>query len=115
MERVTGIGGIFFRARDPAVRRHPPGARPPRAARSGPGSPRRGPERQPQRGTMDDTAATTPPAEAQELELADEDILDAMQDIPGYLDITTGDFRELYHLAHRHAIDRLLSGLRAQA
>ena len=64
---------------------------------------------------MDDTAAHTPPGEAQELELADEDILDAMQHIPGYLDITTGDFRELYHLAHRHAIDRLLGGLRAQA
>ena len=64
---------------------------------------------------MDDTAATPPPAEAQELELADEDILDAMQRIPGYLDITTGDFRELYHLAYRHAIDRLLGGLRAQA
>lgn len=49
-----------------------------------------------------------------EVELADEDILDAMQHIPGYLDITTGDFREIYHLAHRHAVDRLLGGLRAE-
>jgi CBS domain-containing membrane protein len=48
-----------------------------------------------------------------EVELADEDILDAMQHIPGYLDITTGDFREIYHLAHHHAVDRLLGGLRA--
>lgn len=48
-----------------------------------------------------------------EVELTDEDILDAMQHIPGYLDITPGDFREIYHLAHHHAIDRLLGGLRA--
>jgi CBS-domain-containing membrane protein len=36
-----------------------------------------------------------------------------MQQIPGYLDITTEDFREVYHLAHRHALDRLLGSLRA--
>jgi len=49
-----------------------------------------------------------------EVELADEDIVDAMQHIPGYLDITPGDFREVYHLAHRHATERLLGGLRAE-
>ncbi len=49
-----------------------------------------------------------------ELELADEDILDAMQHIPGYVDISTADFREVYHLAHRHATERLLGGLHAQ-
>jgi CBS-domain-containing membrane protein len=42
-----------------------------------------------------------------ELELNDEDVLDAMRRIPGYLDISTGDFRAIYHLAHNHAIDRL--------
>jgi CBS-domain-containing membrane protein len=47
------------------------------------------------------------------IDLSDEDILDAMQHIPGYLDITTGDFREIYRLAHRHATDRLLGRLRA--
>ena len=48
------------------------------------------------------------------IELSDEDILDAMQHIPGYLDITTGDFREVYGFAHRHAAERLLGGLRAE-
>lgn len=48
------------------------------------------------------------------IDLSDEDILDAMQHIPGYLDITTGDFREVYEFAHRHAADRLLGGLRAE-
>ena len=54
-------------------------------------------------------------ADIPEVELADEDILDAMQHIPGYLDIAPGDFQEVYHLAHHHAVDRLLGGLRAEA
>lgn len=48
-----------------------------------------------------------------EIELTDEDILDAMQHIPGYLDISTEDFRAIYHLAHRHAVKRLFEGIRA--
>ena len=48
-----------------------------------------------------------------EVELSDEDILDAMQHIPGYLDISTEDFRTIYHLAHRHALGRLFSNFRA--
>jgi CBS domain-containing membrane protein len=42
-----------------------------------------------------------------ELELTDENITDAMQHIPGYLDISTEDFRVIYHLAWRHAVARL--------
>lgn len=49
-----------------------------------------------------------------ELELTDEDILDAMQHIPGYLDISTEDFRQVYHLAHRHALERVFKNLRAE-
>ena len=48
-----------------------------------------------------------------ELELSDEDILDAMRHIPGYIDITTSDFREVYRLAHTHALDRLFDSIRA--
>ena len=48
-----------------------------------------------------------------ELDLTDADILDAMQHISGYLDISTDDFRKIYHLAHRHAIARLLGSFRA--
>ncbi len=44
-----------------------------------------------------------------EIELSDADIVDAMQHISGYIDITTEDFRELYHLAYHHAIERLLT------
>lgn len=48
-----------------------------------------------------------------ELELTDEDILDAMQHIAGFIDISTVDFQEIYHLAHRHALVRLFGGVRA--
>lgn len=48
-----------------------------------------------------------------EVELSDEDILDAMRQIPGYLDITTEDFRAIYHLAHRHSLDRLFRQVQA--
>ncbi len=45
--------------------------------------------------------------QALELELSDEDILDALSHVSGYLDITTEDFRTVYHLAWRHALARL--------
>jgi CBS-domain-containing membrane protein len=67
--------------------------------------------------TTNSTTATedaAPDADAvPELELADADILDAMRHIPGYLDITTADFRIIYHLAHAHAVARLFHGLTA--
>jgi CBS domain-containing membrane protein len=43
-----------------------------------------------------------------EVELSDDDVYDAMRRIPGYLDITTEDFRLVYHLAHEHAVTRFL-------
>jgi CBS-domain-containing membrane protein len=54
--------------------------------------------------------SASPPGVDNELELSDEDILDAMRHIPGYLDISTEDFRIIYHLAWRHALDRLRGG-----
>jgi len=33
------------------------------------------------------------------IDLKDEDIYEAMRAIPGYLDITPGDFKEVYRLA----------------
>lgn len=42
------------------------------------------------------------------VELSDEDIYDAMSRISGYVDITTEDFREIYHLAFRHAAESLM-------
>ncbi len=47
-------------------------------------------------------------------EIADEDIFAAMQEISGYLDITPGDFKEVYQLAWRHARERLLRTVQAR-
>lgn len=41
------------------------------------------------------------------LDLTEEDIYEAMKLIPGYLDITPGDFKEVYYLAYQHAVERL--------
>jgi len=48
------------------------------------------------------------------VELTDEDVHDAMKEIPGYLDITTGDFKEIYRLAYRHAVERLAGSIAAR-
>jgi CBS-domain-containing membrane protein len=58
-------------------------------------------------------AAGTEPVDAEHIdaehepELTDEDILDAMRHVEGYLDISTEDFRIIYHLAWKHAVARL--------
>jgi CBS-domain-containing membrane protein len=41
------------------------------------------------------------------IELKEEDIITAMQQIPGYVDITPRDFKEIYLLAFQHALERL--------
>jgi CBS domain-containing protein len=42
-----------------------------------------------------------------ESDLSEADIYEAMKQMSGYLDITPGNFRELYRLAFRHALARL--------
>lgn len=49
-----------------------------------------------------------------EPEITDADVAEAMGEIPGYLDITPGDFRELYRVALRHAWQRVRGSLRAR-
>ncbi len=44
-------------------------------------------------------------------DIADQDIVDAMSEIPGYLDITPGDFKEVYLKAYEHAVRRLTRSL----
>jgi CBS-domain-containing membrane protein len=48
------------------------------------------------------------------LEISDKDIHKAMKEIPGYLDITSGDFRELYRVAYRHALKRISQSVTAR-
>lgn len=49
-----------------------------------------------------------------EIPMEEEDILEAMRDIPGYLDITPGDFKELYKHVFRHALKRFLRKVKAE-
>ena len=48
------------------------------------------------------------------LDLTDADVLAAMAEIPGYLDITPHDFKEIYLLAYRHAKTRLAREIKAE-
>jgi CBS domain-containing membrane protein len=41
-------------------------------------------------------------------DISDDDILNAMKEMEGYLDITPGDFKEIYRHAYEHALNRLL-------
>jgi len=46
--------------------------------------------------------------------LTDEDIYEAMKTIPGYIDITPGDFKELYCIAYKHAVERFAHSVTAK-
>lgn len=48
------------------------------------------------------------------VEISEEDVIEAMKTVQGYLDITPGDFKEIYQAAYQHAIQRLLSALKAK-
>jgi CBS domain-containing membrane protein len=47
------------------------------------------------------------------LDLNDRDIFEAMKSIPGYLDITPGDFKEIYIHAFHQAVERLNRSMKA--
>lgn len=47
------------------------------------------------------------------MDMSDSDIVSAMRAIPGYIDITPADFREVYRVAFHLARERLLNALKA--
>jgi CBS domain-containing membrane protein len=48
------------------------------------------------------------------VEITEDDILEAMRKIPGYLDITLDDFKRVYEAAFRHAVRRLSEDVRVE-
>lgn len=48
------------------------------------------------------------------IEIVEPDILAAMKDIQGYIDISPGDFREIFQVAYRHAVQRIQNSLTAK-
>ncbi len=49
-----------------------------------------------------------------QIDISDDDVLQAMKKLGGYVDITFGDFKELYHIACSHALSRLMHSVRAR-
>ena len=52
-------------------------------------------------------------AQSVPVEISEQDVIEAMKAIPGYLDITPGDFKEVYQAAYALAVKRLLTSLKA--
>ena len=46
--------------------------------------------------------------------ITDEDVLEAMKKIPGYLDITPSDFLQIYQIAFEHAVSRIRTAILAE-
>ena len=53
------------------------------------------------------------PGDAHPFDIADQDIYDAMKAMPGYLDITPGDFKDLYKLVYEEAVKRIVESVKA--
>ena len=53
-------------------------------------------------------------ADAPPLPISDQDIYEAMKEIPGYLDITPGDFKALYEIVYRHTLQRIAQSVTAE-
>lgn len=47
------------------------------------------------------------------VEISDEDVLKAMTAMQGYVDITPGDFKEVYRAAYAHALNRMMTSIKA--
>jgi CBS domain-containing protein len=48
------------------------------------------------------------------IDISEHDIIAAMKDIQGYLDISPGDFREVFQVAYKHALQRIWNSRMAQ-
>ena len=55
----------------------------------------------------------TPGGEFIPVEISEFDVIEAMKSIEGYIDITPGDFKEVYRAAYTLAINRLLDSMTA--
>ncbi|MDD2466612.1 MAG: CBS domain-containing protein [Desulfobulbus sp.] len=48
------------------------------------------------------------------IDISEQDVIAAMKDIQGYLDISPGDFREVFQVAYKHALQRIWNSRVAQ-
>ncbi len=52
--------------------------------------------------------------DASPLPISDQDIYQAMKEIPGYLDITPADFKDLYRIVYHHTLQRIAQSVTAE-
>jgi CBS domain-containing membrane protein len=52
--------------------------------------------------------------ECDPVDISEEDVMDAMRTIPGYIDITPRDFKEVYRIAYTLAKDRMANRFKAR-
>lgn len=55
-----------------------------------------------------------PDPDCSALAIDNEDVIEAMKTVPGYIDITPGDFKEVYQAAYALAVKRLFNTLTAE-
>jgi len=48
------------------------------------------------------------------IDISELDVIAAMKDIQGYLDISPGDFREVFQVAYSHALQRIKDSIKAR-
>lgn len=48
------------------------------------------------------------------IDISEQDVLEAMKKIQGYIDISPGDFKEVFTIAYNHAMQRIKDSLTAQ-
>jgi CBS-domain-containing membrane protein len=48
------------------------------------------------------------------IDISELDVIAAMKEIQGYIDISPGDFREVFQVAYTHALQRIRNSLKAQ-
>jgi CBS domain-containing membrane protein len=48
------------------------------------------------------------------VDISDNDVFEAMKSMDGYIDITPADFKEVYKIAYRYAMNRMYQNLRAE-
>jgi CBS domain-containing membrane protein len=61
----------------------------------------------------ENTVNSSTPRDSAPFDISDTDIMAAMKAIPGYIDITPADFREVYRAAYHLARQRMMTALKA--
>jgi CBS-domain-containing membrane protein len=65
-------------------------------------------------GEVGETPLAPPWLRAHRIDLSDDELVGAMRELQGYVDVSVGDLREIYRRAYPRAVERSLRGIRAR-